>query len=184
MANSLQDQLLKAGLADAKQAKKARAGKRPSKGQPKGKKGQRDTLSESAQASRQALAEKAERDRQLNQARKAAAERKALAAQVRQIIEQHRLSREGGEDAYHFTDGKLLRTVYVTPVQREQLARGSVVIVRDGARYELVMAEAAEKVRARDPACVMVRSADEAAEESPAQDDPYAQYKVPDDLMW
>lgn len=181
MANSLQDQLLKAGLADAKQAKKAKAGKRPPKGQPKGKKGQREVLSESTQATRRALAEKTERDRVLNQERKAVAERKAVVAQIRQLIAQHRSSREGGEEAYHFTDGKLLRTLHVTPGQRAQLTRGSIVIVRDAGRYELVPGEVAEKIRARDPACVMQRPDGEVA---PAQDDPYAEYEVPDDLVW
>ncbi len=181
MANSLQDQLLQAGLADAKQAKRAKASKHPPKRQPKGKKGQREMLSESAQATRRALAEKTERDRVLNQERKATAERKAVVAQIRQLIAQHRASREGAEEAYHFTDGKLLQTLHVTPGQRALLARGSIVIVRDADRYELVPTAVAEKIRARDPGCVMQRPDGEAAL---AQDDPYAQYKVPDDLVW
>ena len=178
MANSLQDQLLKAGLADAKQAKKAKAGKRA----PKGKKGQRDpVLSESALAAQRALEEKAERDRALNLERKAAAERKALVAQIRQLIEQNHLPRDEAEEAYHFVDEGKLRSLRVTPAQRDQLAGGRVDIVRDEDRYELVPAEVAEKIRTRDPERVMARPA---AESTPAEDDPYAAYQVPDDLMW
>jgi len=178
MANSLQDQLVKAGLADARQAKKARVGK----GLPAGKKGQRaKALSDSTLAARRAIAEKAERDRALNLERKAAAERKALAAQVRQLIEQNRLARDTAEEAYHFVDQGKVRSLLVTPVLREQLARRRVDIVRYGSRYELVPADVAERISSRDPACVVAHPTSEA---TPAEDDPYAAYQVPDDLMW
>ena len=103
MGNSLQDQLLKAGLADEKQAKKARAAKVPKK---RGKKSERaPALSESARSARQSMAEKAEKDRALNEQRKAEAERKAKLAQVRQLVERNRLTRDEAGIAYNFIDG-------------------------------------------------------------------------------
>lgn len=178
MANSLQDQLLKAGLANAKQAKKPKA----AKPHEKAKKGERGPVSsEAALAAQQALAEKAERDRQLNLERKAEAERKALAAQLRQLVEQHRIAREGAEEPYHFVDEGRVRMLRVTPALRERLAQGRVEIVRIEGRYELVPADVAEKIRARDPQSVVARPKAKAA---PEGDDPYAAYQVPDDLMW
>lgn len=182
MANSLMDQLLKAGVANEKQAKKAKHDKRAAKGKHKGPKASpAPQANEAALAAQKAAAEKAERDRQLNLERKAAAERKALVAQVRQLIEQNRLPREGADEAYHFTDGKTLKSLPVTPAQRAQLARGRLDIVRDGERYELVPAEVADKIRDRDASRVMARPA---TESKPDADDPYAGYEVPDDLIW
>lgn len=179
MGNSLQDQLLRAGLIDAKQAKKAKAGKPPPKKKKKGKGG--PELSDSARAAQQAQAAKIARDRELEAQRKAAAERKALAAQVRQMIEQHRVDRQGAELDYHFTDHNKVRRLPVTPAIQAALTRGRMDIVRLGDGYEVVPAEVAEKLRARDPDCVMPRNA---GDTTPAADDPYAAYQVPDDLMW
>lgn len=177
MGNSLQDQLLKAGLIDAKQAKKAKTGKPPKKK----KKGQQPQLSESARAAREAQAQKAARDRELEQQRKADAERKARQAQVRQLIEQHRLDREGADIDYHFTDDSKVVRIAVTAAQQAQLVKGKLDIVRLGGSYELVPTDVAARIAERDAGCVMPRNT---SDESSDPDDPYADFKVPDDLMW
>ena len=179
MGNSLQDQLLKAGLADEKQAKKARAAKVPKK---RGKKSERrPALSESAQGARQAMAEKAEKDRALNEQRKAEAERKAKLAQVRQLVEQNRLPRDEAEIGYNFVDAGKVRRLFVTPGIQSKLGAGRAAIVRLGESYEVVPADIAEKIRARDAASVVDTGV---AESTPDEDDPYKDYQVPDDLMW
>jgi hypothetical protein len=174
MSSSLRDQLLKAGLVNAhrarqterrKQGRQERGG-RPAPGGP---------------GPEQARAQKAERDRELNRQRQAEAQRKALAAEVADLVRAHRVSPEGGEVAYHFTDGKTVRRLYVTPAQQGQLAAGHLAIVRDGRGYALVPADAAEKIRARDEACVVVLNRPGPEGEA---DDPYAGYTGPDDLMW
>jgi len=179
MGNSLQDQLLKAGLIDAKQAKKAKAGKPPPRKKKKGR--QEPQLSDSARAAQQAQAQKAARDRELEQQRKAAAERKALQAQARQLIEQHRLARDGADIDYHFTDGNRVARLAVSATQQAQLVAGTLDIVRLDDGYDLVPADIAARIAERDPGCVMARNTSDA---QPAADDPYAAYPVPDDLMW
>lgn len=179
MANSLQDQLVKAGLADARQAKKAGAGKGFGKGKKRGRSGA--AVNESAEAARKVMADKASRDRELNRRRKEAAERKAVIAQIRQLIEQHRVSRDDAEEGYHFADRAKIRKLFVTPAIREQLSRGRLDIVRLDGRYDVVPAAVAEKIRERDARCVIPRT--------PANDeakdlDCYADYPVPDDLIW
>jgi len=177
MGNSLQDQLLKAGLADPKQAKRPKGPKKkPKKGAQRG-----EQLSETAQAARAAQAAKAERDRQLNRQRKEEAERKALQAQVRQLVEQGRVAREEGELSYHFQHLGRIRSLHLDAALHAQLAAGRLRIVTLGGRYELVPRELAEKIGARDPDCLVPLP--EAATE-PDPDDPYAAYQVPDDLMW
>jgi len=179
MGNSLQDQLLKAGLANEAQARKAKAGKAPKKRRKKDRQG--PVLSESAQAARQALAEKAERDRALNRQRAGQAERKALEAQIRQLVEQNRVPRENAEISYHFTDGAKVRKLFVTSTIQQKLSQGQLAIVRLDGRYEIVPIEVAAKIRARDATVVVAApaSAPEVAEE-----DPYKDFPVPDDLMW
>jgi len=181
MANSLQEQLLKAGVADKKQAKKAKAAKHQAQSK-KGKKGgQAPDVNEAALAAQKAMEEKVERDRLLNQQRKAEAEQRALAAQVRQLIEQNRVERNENGEPYHFQDGKALRSIPVSPAQRDLLARGKLDIVSDGDAYALVPAEVGDKIRDRIPERVMARPK---AEDKLDADDPYAGYEVPDDLMW
>jgi len=82
---SLQDQLLKAGLIDDKRANKIKKNKHKQTRQKQ--KNKIETTDEVKLAAQLAQAEKVGRDRQLNQQRKAEAERKAIAAQVRQLVE-------------------------------------------------------------------------------------------------
>lgn len=171
---SLKDQLMKAGLADAKKARRAEHEKRVQA---------RDPNAENAQTlAQKALAEKTERDRELNRARDAELAQKALGAQIRQLIEAHRIDRKGGDTSYQFTDNRKIKKLYVTQAQQDQLARGQIAIVRLGEGHELVPTVVAEKIRTRDEAAVVLlntRSNTEAPE-----DDPYAAYQIPDDLMW
>lgn len=172
MAGSLRDQLLKAGVVNKQQVKKAAHEKRKGKAAP----------APDAGAAQRAQAAKAEHDRELNRRRQEEAERKANAAAIRQLIESNRIERSEGEIPYNFTDGSKIRRIHVTPEIHAQLVKGTLCLAKLGGRHELVRPEVAEKIRARDPARVILPAA--AAPESPAADDPYAAYQVPDDLIW
>ncbi len=180
--SSLQDQLLNAGLVDTKQAKQAKKDKR--KAQKQQHKSKSAAVDETKAAAAQARAEKAERDRKLNQERKLEAERKAIAAQIKQLIEMNRQPRSArGEEetAYNFTDGKQIKKIHVSAAIQEQLSRGRLAIVKLGEGYELVPAAVADKIRQRDEVAVVSQQVvDQASDE----DDPYADYEIPDDLMW
>lgn len=173
---SLKDQLLKAGLADAKKARKAAHEKRQEARSP-------DAVT-AQELARQAQAEKAERDRELNRRQQEEREEKALAAQIRQLIEAHRLDRAGGNVAWQFTEAGKIRKLYVHKAQQDQLARGQIAIVRMADHHELVPAVVAEKIRTRDAAVVVLLNDRSTPTEGVAEDDPYADYKIPDDLMW
>jgi uncharacterized protein YaiL (DUF2058 family) len=114
MANSLQDQLLKAGAASKQQGQKVSTERRK-KNKQKKKKGSGAQLNESSIQSRQIQAEKVARDRELNRQRQEAANNKAIAAQILQLIELNRLPREDCETAYNFIDGTLVRKIFVSP---------------------------------------------------------------------
>ncbi|MEP0001548.1 DUF2058 family protein, partial [Marinobacter sp.] len=107
---SLQDQLLKAGLADEKKAKAIRNEKhKKRKQQPKGA----VEVNEAEIRARQAREEKAERDRQLNLERQKQAEKKAIQAQIRQLVETNRLDRSRGETSYQFVHDKKIKKLFV-----------------------------------------------------------------------
>lgn len=177
---SLQDQLLKAGLIDPKQVKQAAKDKRK---QAKTKKGQPqvDPAKEAIKAAREA---KAERDRALNLEREKARETKAIAAQIVQLIDSNRQSRRAGPGAevdFHFKDGKVVKTLRVCPLVQRQLSNGVLSIAKADGRYELVPGRIATKIAERDPNSI-INVADSSA--PPAEDDPYKDYPIPDDLMW
>ena len=176
---SLQDQLLKAGLADEKKAKAIRSEKRKKrKQQPKGA----VEVNEAETRARQAREEKAERDRQLNLERQRAAEKKAIQAQIRQLVETNRLDRSRGETSYQFVHDKKIKKLFVDDTMVDQLSRGRLAIVFVNDNYEIVAGGVARKIMERDESAVVVlhdRKQDDAGE-----DDPYAGYEIPDDLMW
>lgn len=176
---SLQEQFLKAGLVDKKKIKQTNHEKA------RQQKVERQTGAPSVDEGRLAVLEaqrkNAERSRELNAQRDAAATQKAIAAQIVQMVQQNRQSKGNGDIAYNFTHDNKLKRVYVSAQVREHLIAGRLVIVCQGDTTELVPRVIADKIAERDPSLV-VRVNKASAE--PEADDPYAAYKIPDDLMW
>lgn len=179
MGNSLQEQLLKAGLVTEHTLKQTRSSKHKQSKQAGNRGPQVDAAAR--QAAQRAQAEKTERDRELNRKRQEEAARKAAENEIRQLIHTNRVVRDGGDLAYNFSDGSTLKRIYVNKEQHARLVSGRLAIVRQDAFYEVIPAEIAERVRARDASLVLVFN--QPAETSDG-DDPYADYQVPDDLMW
>ncbi|TPG10736.1 DUF2058 domain-containing protein [Rhodanobacter glycinis] len=179
MRNPLQEQLLKAGLVNkAKAAQVVREQAKKHKG-----KGPTAPSAEHIDALR-LQAEKAERDRALAAERNAQVRVNEAHAQVRQIVEAHKVKREG-EIAYRFTDGETIKDVLVNEALRAQLASGSLVIVRHDQGYELLPRIAADKVYARDAAMIVLdHGRAEAGSGNGEDDEYYKQFEVPDDLIW
>lgn len=179
MANSLQEQLLKAGLVDSRQVSSANKDKR--KQEKMQRKHKVETVDEAKLSAEQARLEKAERDRRLNFERDNAARQKAVIAQIKQLIEVSRVSRDGGEIAYNFSDGSKIKKILVTQKILDQLSNGRLAIVKMKDRYDVVPKSVADKIRERDPHYVIVNNTLQQADDP---NDPYAEYKIPDDLMW
>lgn len=179
MSNSLQDQLLKAGLVDKQKAKALR--KEKNKGQKKLPKGTVE-VDETRLAVQQARKEKAEKDRELNRQKNLQAEQKAIRAQIKQLIQTHRINIIKPELVYQFTDGKQIKKLLVNSLLHRQLVIGVIAVVRSDSGYALVPRVIAEKIAIRDSGFVLVLNRNKT--EEIAEDDPYADYQIPDDLMW
>lgn len=176
---SLQDQLLQSGLVDKKKAKELKqAHRKEARGRQKGQ----VLVDETKEQARRAQLEKVERDRQLNKEQQLAAEKKAIKAQIVQLITMNRVNREGGDVAYQFKDGSLIKKMYVTQAIQKELINGRLAIAKLADDYELLPAAAAGKIAQRDPQVIVLLN----QYEPPAvdEDDPYADYQIPDDLMW
>lgn len=182
MAISLQEQLLKAGLVKEKQLKKSNSEKRKQvKQQQHSKAG---VVDEAKEAARLALAEKAERDRDLAREQNRVAANKAIAAQIKQIVLMNRQPKNNGDIVYNFVDDKKIKSLHVDQTTINHLSQGRLAIVKLDDKYEIVPQKAALKIRQRDAAIVMVCNTQTNAADGSNEDDPYADFKVPDDLMW
>ena len=179
MSNSLQDQLLKAGLVDKQKARAIQKEKK--KGQKKLPKGE-VAIDEARLELQRAAKEKAEKDRKLNRQRNLQAEQKAVQAQIREIIQTHRIAIQKPELAYQFPDGKHIKKLIVNNLLHKQLASGVIAVVRNDEGYALVPRVIAEKIGTRDSSYVLVLNKNNTEEME--EDDPYADYQIPDDLMW
>lgn len=176
---SLQEQLLKAGLVDKNKVKKVNQDKS------KQKKEERRTGTQSVDEARLAALEiqrkNAERAREMNAQRDEAATQKAIHAQIVQMVQKNRQNKGKGDIAYNYTHGTKIERIYVSAEVREHLVAGRLVIVclEDG--VELVPRVIADKIAERDASMVVrVNKSSTEVEE----DDPYAAFQIPDDLMW
>lgn len=184
MGNSLFDQMKKAGLIDEKKAKQATTEKYKShKSQKQQGKSKGAPVDETKRLAQIAQAEEVERNRVLNRQRQDDIERKAIAAQIKQLVETSRIKDRDGEIAYHFThDGKVKR-IYVSEEIRKQLSSGQLAIIVLYDQIEIVPQTTAEKIKQRDERCV-IAPGDSKHTGADNENDLYAAYKVPDDLMW
>lgn len=180
MPDSMQDQLRKIGLINDKKLRKAQRVKHAAEME---RKAHGASADDPAVAAQKARAEKAARDRALNEERDRQANQKALKAQIRQLIELNRQPRDGGELAFNFKDGRVVKKLLVTKRHQDHLVNGRLAIVKLDDKYELVPTAVAQKIRLRDPNTVIVCNEGEERAQQEA-DDPYADYKIPDDLDW
>jgi len=181
MGNALQDQLLKAGLVDKNQANRAKSVKH------KKMKHQRSNnqaiVDEAKQYAEKAIQEKSQRDRELNRLRNEKAEEKAVLAQIKQLINVNKFSKGNGSDlAYNFEDNKNVKRIYVTQENHDAISSGKLAIVKLNGQYEIVPAPVADKIKLRDESFIILRN--DPSQQDEAIDDFYADYEIPDDLMW
>lgn len=172
---------MKAGLVDKKKLKQAHHEKAAQKKQ------ERKTGTPSVDEKRLAALEtqrvNAARARELNAQRDEAAARKAVAAQIAQMVQQFRQSKGKGacDIAYNFTHDSKIKRVFVSADVQSQLVAGHLVIVCHAGTTELVPKVVADKIAERDPS-IVVRAKKAASQID--TDDPYADFQIPDDFTW
>ncbi|MEN4170111.1 DUF2058 domain-containing protein [Serratia marcescens] len=175
---TLQEQMLKAGLVTSKKMAKVQRTAKKSRVQAREA---REAVEENKKA-------QLERDKQLSEQQKQAALSKEYKAQVKQLIEMNRIVLAKGDIGFNFTDGNLIKKILVDKVTQTQLINGRLAIARlvvenrEECEYAIIPASVADKIAQRDAASIVLHSA--LSQEEQDEDDPYADFKVPDDLMW
>ena len=128
------------------------------------------------------LRAKTERDKELNRKKNEKAAEKAILAQIKQLIQSNNIDHTDGEIAYQFSDGKNIKKIYINELLQTQIINGLIAITKLEKSYLLVPRVIAEKISQRDAAFVIVLNRNEIEEID--ENDPYADNKIPDDLMW
>lgn len=181
--NALQDQLLKLGLVDAKQAKKA--GKQVHHAKRTGQ----DTSQQLKTDLEQARLEKLAKDQALDQTKQQQLAQKTLRANIVQMIAQHAISTTDGDISYNFIDSydNKIKKLYVSQTIYNALVSGSVIIARKqfdtSNDYAFLPKALGEKIEQRMSGFI-IQSQTQTDDQTTAEDDPYAAYIIPDDLMW
>ncbi|MEM0910206.1 MAG: DUF2058 domain-containing protein [Pseudomonadota bacterium] len=165
---TLQEQMLKAGLVNKKQVRKA-------------KKGAKKQSREVQASIEEKKAEQLARDKALNKEIQEKRLAKEIQAQIKQLIESNKIDTPNGDIKYNFTDGTLIKALYVDETTRKQLMSGILVVASFAENYSVIPAVVGRKIAERDETLIIENKH---AEEITAEDDPYADFVVPDDLMW
>ncbi|UNK29005.1 DUF2058 domain-containing protein [Serratia plymuthica] len=175
---TLQEQMLKAGLVTSKKMAKVQKTAKKSRVQAREA---REAVEENKKA-------QLERDKQLSEQQKQAALSKEYKAQVKQLIEMNRIDIAKGDIGFNFTDNNVIKKVFVDKLTQAQLISGRLAIARLVAdnsaesQYAIIPAIVADKIAQRDANSIVLNSA--LSQEEQDEEDPYADFKVPDDLMW
>nr|WP_318381466.1 DUF2058 domain-containing protein [uncultured Enterobacter sp.] len=175
---TLQEQMLKAGLVTSKKMAKVQRTAKKSRVQAREA---REAVEENKKA-------QLERDKQLSEQQKQAALSKEYKAQVKQLIEMNRIVIAKGHIGFNFTDGNLIKKIDVDKTTQAQLISGRLAIARlttdehGDSVYAIIPASVADKIAQRDANSIVLNSA--LSQEAQDEDDPYADFKIPDDLMW
>ena len=104
-----------------------------------------------------------------------------MMAQVRQLIEMNS-QRQPGDLVYNFTDQQKIKKLYISDLNKTQLNKGFLAIVKSANGYDLVPEKVAHKIMERTDDVVLYlydRQSDTVDE-----DDPYKDFQIPDDLEW
>ena len=132
----------------------------------------------------QAKQEKLAKDQALNQEKQNLLEEKALKASIIQMIKQHKIKETEGDVAYQFIDENKIKKVYLSQQVYNALVSGSLVIAKDQESYACLPKALAERIDQKMQGFILVNNNTENNDQTTDEEDPYAAYVIPDDLMW
>lgn len=181
---SLQDQLLKAGLTTKQKTRQANVDKRKKNKQKRSGVKHDASLQEQVQQDlAKAKTDKQIKDNQLNELKQQQLADKEKLLRIKQILIHHQIKNVTGDNVYNYTFETTIKKLPLDAVTHKALVNGHLAICGlEGVTY-LVTRETAAKLSELDQNIVLVQN-DKALDEQVNEDDPYADYQIPDDLMW
>lgn len=175
--NALQAQLLKAGLVDNKKAKKL--SKQAQHEQRTGVSNEAELKAKIAQDQH----EKQAKDQALNSEKQRQLEEKTLKGNIVQMIGQHKIKNTDGDSVYQFIDENKIKKVYINQQIYNALVSGSLVIAKENEHYAYLPQALAERIEQKMSGFILWKKSED-NQETTDEEDPYAAYVIPDDLMW
>lgn len=166
MAESLRDQLIKAGLAP-----KSTRAQTKSKNKKRGSGQAKINANKAKQAAENARLE----------AERAAAEKKALKIKIKEVIEKNHIPDHKGDVVYNYIAGKRVRKVYVKEEIKTLLSSGDLAITRLNGGTYIIPETIGREIIEINPSWAVVFVGDT---QELDEDNEYSEYKVPDDVSW
>lgn len=181
---SLQEQLLKAGLTTKQKTRQANSEQRKKNKQKRSGVQHDATLQEQIKEDlAKAKKIKQDKDNDLNAQNKQKLAEKEQMLRIKQILIHHQVSNVNGDNEYNYTYGSKIKKLSLDTITHKALVNGRLSLCGlDDITY-LVTRETAEKIAELDKTIILVQN-DKAIDEQIDEDDPYADYQIPDDLMW
>lgn len=181
---SLQDQLLKAGLSTKQKARQANSAQRKKNKQKRSGVAIEKTLQEQVKQDLEKVKkDKLAKDIALNEEKKQQLAEKENVLRIQQILQHHQIQNAKGESEYNYTFNNKIKKLLVNAVTHRALVNGRLAVCGLADTSYLVTAETAEKVASLDAKVILVQN-DKVESEVIEADDPYADYQIPDDLIW
>jgi len=180
MSNPFQDKLLKTGIVSKQQAHNAKKAKNKKNKQLRS---QNKTGADQAKLNvKQAARDKVIADKALNKEKENVSRKKAVSSEIDQLITINALERKDDCDiSYNFEHQTKVKHIYINNEMKQKIMAGTLVITYIQSHYELVPLSTAEKIQQRDKDRVVLFAN---TEKSIDANDPYAEYQIPDDLIW
>lgn len=181
---SLQEQLLKAGLSTKQKARQANTDKRKAKKQKSSGVKLEDSLQEKIQQDLiKSKAEKQAKDTELNNQKKKALLEKEQQLRIEQILKHHSVPSTNGDLTYNYTAGSVVKKLFVNDSTQKALINGRLALCSLNDITYIVTAETAEKIATIDLSVILLKN-EKVETPDTVEDDPYADFQIPDDLMW
>lgn len=181
---SLQDQLLKAGLTTKQKTRQANVDKRKKNKQKRSGVKHDASLQEQIQQDLvKAKTDKQAKDSALNEKKQQQLAAKEQILRITQILTHHQIKNVEGENDYNYTFDNTIKKLSLDSTTHKALVNGRLALCGQNETTYIVTRETAEKLSELDKDIVLVQN-DKVVDETIDEDDPYADYQIPDDLMW
>lgn len=181
---SLQEQLLKAGLTTKQKTRQANSDKRKKNKQKRSGVKHETSLQEQVQQDlTKKQVEKNAKDSALNNQKKQLMADKEQQLRIKQILKHHQLKNVNGETEYNYTFDSKIKKLAVDSVTHKALVNGRLALCGWQNITYIVTAETAAKLAELDAKVVLVQN-EKIESDQVDEDDPYADYQIPDDMMW
>ena len=181
MAGSLQDQLKNSGLVSKKKSQQLDAEKRKKiKAQNKCQK----IDNEIAEKVKHAELQKKQDDQKRNQQQQQQVKQNEEKARIKQIVGQAKIKDYEGDTAFNFQFNNKVKTLYLNKENYDYLVTGSIGLCQIDNVIFILPNSTVSKINEINPVYVVLHQDKLNTTLKTGEGDPYADYHIPDDLMW